>query len=79
MPRLFEVALSLVLFTATMFLLRWGLSTRMPPAVDWLGGIVGHGGVWAIFLAIMALCGFVGFWPRTPNGRLRPLLRPRRG
>ena len=79
MPRWFEVALTLVLFTAVMLLARWGLNTWVPPAVDWLGGIIGLGGIWAIFLPIMGLCGFVGFWPRTPDGRLRPLLPPRRG
>lgn len=79
MPRWLEAVLCLVLFTAVMLLLRWGLNAWMPSAIDWLGSIVGLGGVWAILLTIMAACGVGGFWPRTPDGRFRPLLPPRRG
>lgn len=79
MPRWFEVALTLVLFTVTMLLLRWGLSMWIPTLLTLLESSVGMTGAWALLLAVLARAGFIGFWPRTPEGRLRPLLRHRRG
>ncbi len=78
MPRWLQITLSLVLFAIVMLALRAVLHAWVPTINTMITERVGEFGWWAIFLLVMAGAAFVGYWPRTPDGRLRPLLPTRR-
>lgn len=78
MPRWLQVTISLVLFAIVMLALRVVLHAWVPSLLSVLEATVGMGGAWALLAAVLAFCALVGFWPRMPDGRLRPLLPPRR-
>jgi hypothetical protein len=78
MPRWLQIALSLVLFAAVMLLLRWALYAWMPTLDEVFDSYVGRTGHWALVIIALGVCATIGFWPRTPDGKLRRVLPPRR-
>ena len=78
MPRWLQIAISLVLYAAVMLVLRAVLHAWIPDLDAALVSRLGSGGAWGVLIVLLAVCAAVGFWPRTPDGRLRPLLPPRR-
>lgn len=77
MPRWLQIVLTLALFAIIMLAVRAVPVATLPGALDWLREHVGHGGIWLLFAAIIIPCAIYGYWPRDPEGRIRPLLSNR--
>ncbi|MCP2083978.1 UNVERIFIED_ORG: hypothetical protein J2W74_005243 [Methylorubrum zatmanii] len=76
MPRWLTVALTLIVYAAIMAVVALVVRATVPQAIDWLRDHAGHGGVWAVLLAILIPAGIYGYWPRRPDGSMRRLRSP---
>lgn len=66
MPRWLSIALCLVLFTAVMLALRWGLQQTVPSVTDWIASQIGAGV--ALTLLLIA-AGIGGLWSYREHRR----------
>lgn len=78
MPLWLARILTVVLYVAVMAALAWVLKATVPNFNKWMEGLLGKEAWFDIVVALASVGGIYAFWPRDPEGRMKPLLSRRR-